>query len=418
MRRTTIIVSASRSGPTPGAERVDLIDGIRGVALGGILLANLTSFFGADMLDAEVRRAMRAGAAGEAVLFAINWLVEGKFYSIFSMLLGVGFVLQSNRARARGRSAADFGRFFRRRMGVLIGIGLIHMYALWAGDILTLYGVMGLCLPAAAALPKATRIGVIALLFATPILTHAAILASDGRLDPRPPFARAGAAFRTHLDIAGQPALEVFAGGSAADYWAWNTAYAVTRPGTYLQSGRPAKVLALFLVGAWIGRSVLPRLDRLRRPLKIVAIGGALIGLPASYLYASIKAATGSTFLMSSQGLLQTAAYSVGTTPLALAYLAMAALAWQTTRGRSLVAWFVPLGRLALSVYLTQTVIQLAIFSGLGLGLAGRVPIVWLPVVAAIILLLQHRSSTWWLRRHTQGPVEWAWRRLTYGQTA
>lgn len=416
MPRAAIFAATPHLGPTPGTERLELLDAIRGVALGGILLANLMSFFGADMIGAETRRAMPAGAAGEAVLFAINWLVEGKFYSVFSMLLGIGFALQWDRARARGQSPAEFGRFFRRRMRVLIGIGLLHMYALWAGDILTLYGVMGLLLPAAAALPSAARLGLIVVLFATPLATHAAILASDGRLDPRPPFAAAGAALRERFGIADRPVLDVFAGGSAADYWAWNTAYAVSRPGTYLQSGRPAKVLGLFLVGAWIGGSVLPRLARVRRPLTIMAIIGAAIGVPASYAYASIKGATGSTFLMSSEGLLQTAAYTVGTTPLALAYLAIAALTWQHGRGRSVLAWFVPLGRLALSVYLTQTVIQLAIFSSLGLGLAGQVPLVWLPVVGALILLAQHRLCAWWLRRHAQGPVEWAWRRLTYGQ--
>ena len=84
--------------PVPANERVDLLDAIRGVALGGILLANLMSFFGADMLGAEGRRAMPFGMAGERVLFGINWLVEGKFYSVFSMLLGAGFALQAGLA--------------------------------------------------------------------------------------------------------------------------------------------------------------------------------------------------------------------------------------------------------------------------------------------------------------------------------
>ena len=100
--------------PVPANERVDLLDAIRGVALGGILLANLMSFFGADMLGAEGRRAMPFGMAGERVLFGINWLVEGKFYSVFSMLLGAGFALQAGRAARAGTSAVDFDRFFRR----------------------------------------------------------------------------------------------------------------------------------------------------------------------------------------------------------------------------------------------------------------------------------------------------------------
>jgi uncharacterized protein len=149
--------------------------------------------------------------------------------------------------------------------------------------------------------------------------------------------------------------------------------------------------------------------------LVVTVVVGGLVGLVSSYVYASIKAATDSTFLLSATGLLQTAAYTFGTTPLALAYLAAAALAWRSAPTRAVLEWFVPLGRLALTVYLTQTLLQLAIFTGYGLGLAGRVPVVWLPVVAAGILVVQRTVCVWWLRSHTHGPAEWVWRRLTYG---
>ncbi len=416
MARSTSLTATH--GPVRADERLPLLDAIRGVAVGGILLANLMSFFGTDMLGAEQRLAMPGGRAGETVLFGINWLVEGKFYSIFSMLLGTGFALQAARAIRRGASPDAFARFFRRRMTVLIAIGLVHMYALWAGDILTLYGVMGLLLPTLVRLPGAARSALVLLLFTVPFATHAMVLATDGRADPRAPFATAGAALREQFGITDRPTLDVFARGSATDYWAWNVAYAVVRPGTYLQSGRAAKVLALFLLGAWLGTAILPRIERLRRALTITALAGATVGLPASYVYAAIKAETGSTFLLSAEGLVQTAAYTLGTTPLALAYLALAALAWHTATGRAVLSWFVPLGRLALSVYLSQTLTQLLLFSSLGLGLAGRVPLAWLPLVAVVILGTQRALAAWWLRTHAQGPVEWVWRRLSYGAAA
>jgi uncharacterized protein len=373
------------------------------------------SFFGADMLDVTTRRAMLWGNAGESVLFSINWLVEGKFYSIFSILLGTGFALQAARASERGTRPDNFNRFFRWRMAVLIAIGLAHMFELWAGDILTLYGIMGLLLPTLARLPRTMRTATMLVLFCVPLATHAVVLASDGRYDPRPPFALVGAEVRERLGVAGRPTLDVFAHGSAHDYWAWNLSFAVARPGAYLQSGRPAKVLALFLLGAWLGGSVLPRLRTLRHSLYVALAIGGLVGLASSYVYATIKADTGSTFLVSGTGLVQTAAYTLGTTPLALAYLAAAALAWRVTITKRMLEWFVPLGRMALSVYLTQTMIQLAVFSGYGFGLAGRVPIACLPIVAAVILVSQRYLCAWWLHRHKQGPAEWIWRRATYG---
>jgi uncharacterized protein len=353
-------------GPTRAGERVALLDAVRGVALGGILLANLMSFFGADMVDAESRRAMPGGAAGEAILFGINWLVEGKFYSIFSMLLGTGFALQM----ARAASHEALGAFFRRRMLVLIGIGLTHMYAMWSGDILTLYSVMGLLLPVLFGLSQRTRTAIMLALFLVPVLTHVLVLATGGRANPRTPFANAGTAVRTWFAIADRPALDVFAHGTAVDYWAWNGSNAVTRPGTYLQSGRPAKVLALFLLGTWIGTAVLPRLGAIRRALIVTAIAGGVVGLAGSFVYASIKASSGSTFLLSQEGLVQTAAYTLGTTPLALAYLSAAALASPWPPAWRVLSWFVPLGRMALSVYLTQTAAQMLLFTGVRLGLA------------------------------------------------
>jgi uncharacterized protein len=65
--------------------------------------------------------------------------------------------------------------------------------------------------------------------------------------------------------------------------------FAVARPGAYLQSGRPAKVLALFLLGAWLGTSVLPRLHMLRRSLYVTMAVGGLVGLASSYVYATNK---------------------------------------------------------------------------------------------------------------------------------
>lgn len=403
------------ASPTAPDERLPLLDAVRGMALGGILLANLTSFFGADMLDAASRATQPAAAVGRAVLFGVDWLVEGKFYSVFSMLFGVGFALQASKAARRGH---DIGPFFRRRMAVLILIGLTHMYVLWAGDILLLYGLMGLLLPWLWRWTPRARLVAMTVLFAVPFATHMLVWLSGGALDPRAPFAALGAAARDLFGIASRSTLDLFARGSSLDYWAWNTAYAVVRPGTYLQSGRPAKVLALFLLGAWLASAALPYLHGRRAVLqRTVWLGGGL-GLAASAIYAVIKADARSTFMLSAVGLVQTAAYTLGTTPLALAYMALAALAWQHDDWQRRLSWFVPLGRMALSVYLSQTLVQLLIFSAHGLGLAGRMPIAALPLMAVAILVTQQRACVWWLTTRSQGPVEWIWRRLTYGRSA
>ena len=379
-------------------------------------MANLVSFFGVYWMSAETRMAMAGGALGEAVIFGMDWLIEGKFYSVFSILLGVGFAIQWQRAASRGQSRPSFGRFFRKRMAVLIGIGLLHLYLIWAGDILTLYGVMGLLLPTLARGQNRARFALIILCLTVPFATHVLVYSTEGRVDPRPPFVELGTEVREKLGGEGKSSLELFADGNPKEYLAWNSGYAVARPGTYLQGGRPAHVLGLFLIGAWIGASLIPRLASLGRSLRVTAVVGALVGLPASFVYALIKLRHAqSTFMLSPEGLLQTAAYALGTTPLALSYLALAVLAWRTDAGRRLLQWFVPLGRMALSVYISQTIIQLFVFTSWGLGLATRTPVMLLPIAAAAILVVQRQACIWWLARHRQGPLEWVWRRATYG---
>jgi uncharacterized protein len=399
-------------GPTRAAERVPLLDVVRGFALFGILLANLGSFFGAYDLAPAERRALPLAAAGDATLFAIDWLVEGKFYSLFCLLFGAGFALQRQRAEQHGR--LDFGAFFRRRTLVLAAIGFLHLTLLWAGDILFLYGVVGLLLPSLARLTPRAQLRAAAVLLALPLLAHGLIVASGGSIDPRAPFRPAAAWLQQRAGYSGVPIAEMKASAAWREVFTANLVVAVQRPGAYLEQGRPAKVLALFLLGAWLGTFVLPRLGEARAALRLTLAVGATLGLAASAVYALIKSTTGAWFLNSGLGLVQTAAYTLGTTPLALAYAAGLALLWPSAALARRLAFFEPLGRMALSVYLTQSLIQLALFSGYGLGLARRVPFVLLPAVAVAILFVQQRLCVAWLARFEQGPVEWAWRRFSY----
>jgi uncharacterized protein len=195
-----------------------------------------------------------------------------------------------------------------------------------------------------------------------------------------------------------------------------NLVNALWRPGRYLETGRPAKVLAMFLLGAWVGRRLVgdPALRAL--PLRRVVGWGLALGLVGNGVFAAVEARTGSSFSLSALGLVQTAGYALGVAPLALAYAAALALAWRHERARRWLAAFVPLGRMAMTNYLGQTLIGLALFYGYGLNLMGRVGAAWLVPLAAAILFVQARASAAWLARYRYGPVEWVWRQLTYGR--
>jgi uncharacterized protein len=142
-----------------------------------------------------------------------------------------------------------------------------------------------------------------------------------------------------------------------------------------------------------------------RRLLRQVLAAGLAIGLPASAAYALIP------------GLGQADWPSViGTVPLALAYAAAFVLVWPWAR--PVLRHLVPVGRMALTNYLTHSVIGLIFFYGIGFGLAGTLRPLGFYAVALLIFSAQILFSRWWLSMHEQGPMEAFWRRATYAGIA
>jgi uncharacterized protein len=134
----------SLSLPTlpPVTDRLDALDVLRGFALIGICIANV-EFFNRPVVESG--QGIPAGLHGLdwLVAFLVAYLVSGKFWTIFSLLFGMGFALMLERARVAGRS---FAPTYGRRVGVLLAIGLLHHTLLWSGDILISYAAGALAL--------------------------------------------------------------------------------------------------------------------------------------------------------------------------------------------------------------------------------------------------------------------------------
>jgi uncharacterized protein len=127
--------------PISPPERIEILDVLRGLAVGGILIGNMQWFSGYGMMPPALEA--QAPLADQITHFLVHFFVEGKFYSIFSFLFGFGFAIQIARAEERGDIKATL---FKRRLFWLLVIGLLHAYLLWAGDILSIYAVMGFVL--------------------------------------------------------------------------------------------------------------------------------------------------------------------------------------------------------------------------------------------------------------------------------
>jgi uncharacterized membrane protein YeiB len=104
-----------------------------------------------------------------------------------------------------------------------------------------------------------------------------------------------------------------------------------------------------------------------------------------------------------------------GTEGTAVAYACVLILIWQTPRGQRVLRPLAATGRMALTTYLTQSIVCTLLFYNYGLGWYGRVGVTGVFVVTLILFACQMAASTWWLGRFRYGPVEWVWRTITYG---
>src|SRR5687768_6641204 len=134
-------MSQSQITPVSTQERIEILDVLRGLAICGILIGNMQWFSGYGMMPPSL--AAQAPLTDQITSFLVHFFIEGKFYSIFSFLFGFGFALQIARAEGRGDLHASL---FKRRLFWLLIIGLLHAYLLWAGDILSIYALMGFVL--------------------------------------------------------------------------------------------------------------------------------------------------------------------------------------------------------------------------------------------------------------------------------
>lgn len=401
--------------PTAPGERVQILDVLRGFALLGILLMNIEAFVG-PLVTAIGGLDPKLTGLDRIVDAAIYILVQGKFYTLFSLLFGAGFAMILMRAEARGSAG---GWLYFRRTLVLLAIGLVHFLYIWSGDILTIYAMLALVLLVFFRHTPTGRLPKWALAFyLIPILLMLAF-GLGGEMAQQHPAAAADfdrqmaeqAALVAELET-GQRAAYGPEGSFAAANLQRRADFA------WLMGALPIffgpTVLALFLLGGWFLRSG-ALLDPAAHGalFRRLRLAGWLLGLPLAVLsfvllpamdYTRMDLVTGTAF-----GTMQ-----VANLLLCLGYVATLVLAFEQPRWRARLAVLAPAGRMALTNYLLQSIICVGIFYGYGLGWFEQLPRAWQLPFVLVLYSLQVVFSHWWLARFRFGPAEWLWRSLTY----
>ena len=390
------------------SERIPSLDLIRGIAVMGILLANLPAF---AFPEAAYFSPLAAGGTSLAdrIAWYLNFvLVEGRMRGLFSFLFGASLLLVVSRARAAGLS--DLAVHVR-RMAALFAIGFAHLYLVWWGDILTHYALVGLVAFLFTRSDTRTLIlwacGFLLLAFLYGLGGYQALLDSAPRDSPQQvatwnDFAR-GFGVPAATDL--QAEIAAMRGGWLDQVrWRWIHAH---NPFSFVLLIGPQTLsamlfgMAAFRSGMLSGEWDRPRLGR-----------WALIGLGLSFAaYAIIGLETlasgfdqrsvyfGSIVASEPFRMLGVAGYA------AFFMLAMRPGGWLTTRLASV-------GRTAFSNYLGTSILVTAIFYGWGLGQFAHWPRATIYLVAPLTWGIMLIWSKPWLDRFAYGPLEWLWRSL------
>jgi uncharacterized protein len=383
-------------------DRIVLLDSLRGLAVLGILLCNIPIAAEPHAIATSLTLwPLGMAPASVAVWWITQLFFQQKFYSLFAMLFGASILLVGGEGGEKDRQ-----RILTLRLVSLLAIGLFHGLVIWQGDVLNTYAIVGLLAMWARSWSAKrllqTGIGLHLALSAWgawSLLKHAA----EGGGDP-PPAAMAKFLAGIHADTAQYAGsfTQSFA-QNAKDYWEF-----VFNAFTHWPPTWPLLVLSLMLVGMGLYKlGVLTGKASTGVYQGLIGAGlGALtiVGL-AETVYV-VQPDHGWTIRTLARWLQSATAPIVS-----LGYVGLMVLATRTKVWKAIPAVLAPVGQMAFTNYLTQSILMtVMLYGGRGPGLYGKVD---RPVLALMVLgiwTLQILWSRWWMARFTMGPLEWLWR--------
>ncbi|WP_413356497.1 DUF418 domain-containing protein [Robertmurraya sp. 2P01SA] len=379
---------------TSEKDRIISLDMMRGFSILGIFLVNMLSFHSpmlylnpATWWDSPLDN-------GTYVL--IDIFVQGSFYPLFSLLFGYGLVLLYERTLKKG---VAFLPLVTRRLMMLLLIGMIHAFFIWHGDILINYAIFGFFLLIFLRVSGKWMLITGGILWVIPNFLLSLLFIISAFLVPEIDIS-------SMYDTAmAEQSIAVYQSGSFAEIFTqrWNDWYMVNN----VENGifMLFSIFAFFLIGGGAAKlKWMERVKELRSPLVKNFFFFLVIG---SFLKFSPYLFQGGLAFEYIQD-------SFGGPMLAVAYAVGIALLADTTKGRKLLVFLAPVGKMSMSNYLLQSIVSTLLFYSYGLGLYNQISAFTGTLLVLFIFALQVIVSSYWLKTHQFGPVEWLWRSVTY----
>ena len=382
------------------------MDVLRGIAILDILIINIQSF---SMIGAAYINPTAYGdltGMNKWVWVLSHVFADQKFMTIFSILYGAGIVLITRKAESKGRLAV--GLHYRRTFW-LLGIGWMHAYLLWYGDILVTYG---LCVLVVFLFRKASprKLLIIGLL----VISVASVLyfffGWSVSYWPTESYQETMKSWKPGAELIDKE-ISAYQGG-------WMTQMSQRVPASFLFQTSIFLIWfgwragGLMLVGMALFKWGLLSAERSKRFYVTLMGVGFGVGLPVVTIGVIRNFAAGWSLEYSMFFGWQFNYW--GSLFVSLGYICAVMLIFKHLSNRKIIRLFAVFGRTALTNYLVPTFICTTIFYGHGLGLFGQVERSQQMLIVIGVWSLQLLVTPIWMRYFKFGPVEWLWRSLTY----
>lgn len=375
--------------PSTGKTRILAPDVIRGFALFGVLLVNLT------MMDATIGESLphytTLTGLNAAVSFFVHFFAQAKFYTIFSFLFGFGFFLFCDKPK---ELRPEY--FFKRRLYALLLFGALHLTFVWCGDILHTYAICGFIMLSRVQKPNFNPKRSILILLTCSVLLMALLTSAVSTDNTQTITSQYKIAYQSY------------------DYLKM-VQFRVTNELPLILLNLPIvilRILGLFFLGYWVGKErIFQNLKTHHQTIKkicFVAMCGFILTIAIEIF---LTTSNGNWILSFIKALSNELSSLLGATFYITALIMALSKPWLKT----FVSPLQYTGRMALTNYLTQTVVFTTFFYAYGFGYFQKLPIYAYLPIAIGFYLIQLIFSWLWLKNHTFGPMEKLWRKLTYG---
>ncbi|PHK49873.1 DUF418 domain-containing protein [Staphylococcus edaphicus] len=372
-------------------QRLFELDALRGLSLLGIILMNILEF---SFPYEQVNLSEVLVGSNAAILHVVTLFVIGSFYPIFAFLFGYGLRIMYDNSQRKG---LNYYPLIYRRLTFLMVLGLIHGMFIFSGDILFGYALTGMIAVLFIQSKTKSLVKGALILFSLKIILLVAPFAISSLLnDPYEQINYTGIPLST--------LIEYNQNGNYLEFLKVNVIESIYSIIDVIFGSAYFEYLPYILIGMTAQKLNLVRKIQQQNQ---AAIKWGIICLSVGYL---IKLPYALDYANHSYQLIST----IGGPIVAAGYILLFIAVYQYTKAARLLKVFTYLGKLSLSVYLSQSVILTFIFMGVGLGLYDKLPLYQSYAIALTLYVVQIFACYGYLKYFKLGPMEWIWRKFTY----